>query len=253
MAEFLSFQSYTRFASSVRWRWRFTRDKEQLAFSNAVLASSAAKREIISAGSILYRAQLGCEWPTAEEEEAGDAGPRGFSPDRMKPLKGRALDGRINPRGIPFLYTATEALTAAAEVRPWIGAYVSVAELKVSRDLTVVNCTSDDQRMIIYVAEPDADKREAAVWRDIDRAFAQPVERSEHDAEYAPTQVIAEAFRKQGMDGVGYRSSLGSGHNLALFELDAADVIQLHCAQSQEHAIRHAGSGEPIFSAEVPP
>ena len=225
MAEFPSVESYFQFASSVQSQWRFTRDEAQSAFLAAVLATSIKKREVLPAGSILYRAQLGCEWPTTEEEEDGEAGPRGFPPERMKPLRNRASEGRVNPRGIPCLYTATRAETAAAEVRPWMGAYISVAQLKTRRALTVVNCTSDDQRPIIHFAEPEPAEREIAVWRDIDRAFAQPVQRDEHSAEYAPTQVIAEAFRKQGMDGVGYRSSLGLGHNIALFDLDAADVI----------------------------
>jgi hypothetical protein len=36
---------------------------------------------------------------------------------------------------------------------------------------------------------------------------------------------MAELFKQQGLDGVAYRSSLGSGLNIALFDLDAADVV----------------------------
>jgi RES domain-containing protein len=154
----------------------------------------------------------------------------------MKPRPDRASDGRVNPRGIPCLYTATHAETAAAEVRPWIGTYVSVAQMRILHDLTVVNCTSDDQRNMIYFAEPSAPEREISVWRDIDRAFARPVERDEHSAEYAPTQVIAEMFRQHGFDGIAYRSSLGKGHNIALFDLDAAEV--LNCTVHQVRGIR---------------
>jgi hypothetical protein len=143
----------------------------------------------------------------------------------MLPLKGRAVEGRANPRGIPVLYAATKEDTAAAEVRPWIGAYVSVAQLRTRRDLQMVNCTSDETGLKIYLTEPDAEERERAVWRDIDLAFGRPVKRNEHSAEYAPTQLIAEVFRKQGFDGIGYRSSLGPGHNLALFDLDVVDLL----------------------------
>ena len=234
MADFPSAKSYFEFASSVRWQWRFTRDSVQTAFLDAVLASSVQKRVTLPAGTLLYRAQLGCEWPTNEEEESDDAGPQGFSPERMKPMKSRASEGRVNPQGMPCLYAATIAETAAAEVRPWIGAYISVAQLRTRRALTVVNCTSADQQHVIYFEEPEAPEREVAVWRDIDRAFAEPVERDEHSAAYVPTQVIAEAFREQGMDGIGYRSSLGAGLNIALFDLDVADVINctVHYARS---------------------
>lgn len=236
MATFASVHSYSRFAYAVMRRSRFSRDPEQSEFLAAVLATSQQRREVLPAGSILYRAQLDCVWPKDEKEEAKDPGPRPLPPDRMKPLKDRASEGRVNPRGIPCLYTATHAETAAAEVRPWIGTYISIAQMKTTRDLTVVNCTSDDQRNLVYFREPPPAEREAAVWRTIDRAFAQPVARDEGSAEYVPTQVIAEMFREQGLDGIAYRSSLGEGHNVAFFDLDAADVI--NCTVHQVRGIQ---------------
>jgi hypothetical protein len=244
MATFPSVFSYSRFAQAVRRRWRFSRDSEQVDFLATLLATSATRREVLPAGSLVFRAQLGCDWPANDEEEAEDPGPRPFRPARMKPLRDRASEGRVNPRGIPCLYTATHAETAAAEVRPWIGAYVSVAQMKILRDLTVVNCTSDDQRSMIYLVEPSPEEREIAVWREIDRAFARPVERDEYSAEYAPTQVIAELFREQGLDGIAYRSSLGEGHNIALFDLDAAVVINftLHEVRGIRFDVPEAGN-----------
>ena len=122
MATFSSYRSYSRFAHAVRRSWRFSRDPEQADFLAAVLATSASRREVLPAGSLVFRAQLGCNWPETDEDEAEDPGPRPFPPKRMMPLKDRASEGRVNPRGIPCLYTATHAETAAAEVRPWIGA-----------------------------------------------------------------------------------------------------------------------------------
>ncbi|HEX8213316.1 MAG TPA: RES family NAD+ phosphorylase [Longimicrobium sp.] len=225
MATFSSYRSYSNFAHAVKRRWRFSRDAEQADFLTAVLATSQSRLEVLQAGSLLFRAQLGCNWPETDEEEAEDPGPRPFPPSRMMPLRDRASEGRVNPRGIPYLYTATHAVTAGAEVRPWIGAYITIAQLKTARDLTLVNCTSDDRRDMIYFSEPPEAEREIEVWRDIDRAFARPVERDEYSAEYAPTQVIAEMFREHGLDGIAYRSSLGEGHNIAFFDLGAADVI----------------------------
>jgi hypothetical protein len=62
------------------------------------------------------------------------------------------------------------------------------------------------------------------------------VTRADDTAEYAPTQIVAELFRENGLDGLGYRSALGSGHNLALFDLECADVIngQLICLDRLE-------------------
>jgi hypothetical protein len=226
MASFASVYSYQHFAAAVMRRSRYVRNAEQTAFLDALLELSMTKRETLPAGSPLYRARLGCRWAETPEEEERDPGPRPYKREEMKPPRDGATDGRANPRGIPCLYTATHPKTAAAEVRPWLGSQVTVAKLKTTRALTVVNCTSDDQRHMIYLKEPDDLKeRETNVWRDIDRAFAHPSDRNEISADYAPTQIIAEMFRQNGLDGIAYRSSLGDGHNVALFDVDAADVV----------------------------
>ena len=75
-----------------------------------------------------------------------------------------------------------------------------------------------------YAHQLTGEERTLAVWRDIDRAFSEPVTDSDDHADYATTQLIAELFRKNGFDGIAYRSALGQGHNVALFDLNAADV-----------------------------
>jgi hypothetical protein len=145
----------------------------------------------------------------------------------MLPPGDRASEGRVNPKGIPCLYAATHQETAVAEVRPWMGAHVSVAELTILRTLRLVNCTNEPSGLDYYSrgdSSLDATQREQACWRAIDRAFARPVSRDDQIAEYAPTQIIAEVLRQEGFDGIGYRSALGSGHNIAIFDLAAADV-----------------------------
>jgi len=64
-----------------------------------------------------------------------------------------------------------------------------------------------------------------AVWADINSAFSEPATRDESTADYVPTQILAELFRDLGYDGVVYRSAFGEdGFNIALFDLDAAEV-----------------------------
>ncbi|OGP30302.1 MAG: hypothetical protein A2038_04775 [Deltaproteobacteria bacterium GWA2_57_13] len=67
-------------------------------------------------------------------------------------------------------------------------------------------------------------KREETVWAQIDKAFARPVTPRDDSADYVPTQVLAEFFRANGFDGIGYRSSLGAGHNIVLFDIDAVEL-----------------------------
>jgi RES domain len=57
-------------------------------------------------------------------------------------------------------------------------------------------------------------------------------------ADYAPTQVLAELFRREGYDGVAYKSAFGKdGYSIALFELDSAAQLNgaLHEVQSVEY------------------
>lgn len=112
-----------------------------------------------------------------------------------------------------------------AEVRPWIGSYVTVATFELSREVHVVNAVADDQRTMAYSGQPEPEERERAVWLDIDHAFSHPVTSEDDTAEYAPTQVLAEFFRENRLDGIAYGSSLGPGHNVVLFDMTIAVLL----------------------------
>ncbi len=146
----------------------------------------------------------------------------------MKPQNYVAQEGRVNPRGIPCLYAATNKETAVAEVRPWLGALVSVAQLTPQKSLRLVNCSEGhESKFDLYLEEPSHEIREQAVWRAIGRAFSEPVSPDPGVAEYAPTQVLAEHFKRHGYDGVIYRSNLGAGYNIATFDINALEVIDV--------------------------
>jgi hypothetical protein len=76
--------------------------------------------------------------------------------------------------------------------------------------------------------------RDKAVWAAIDRAFARPIARTDDTGEYVATQVIAEIFKVRGFDGIAYRSSLGEGHNVALFDIGAAHLVGCHLFEARK-------------------
>jgi hypothetical protein len=81
-----------------------------------------------------------------------------------------------------------------------------------------------------HLDEPPPDERERSVWTDIDLAFAEPVNRSDDVADYAPTQIIAELFKREQYDGIKYRSALSdTGHNVALFDITTAELHPTSC------------------------
>jgi len=224
--EFHSHGSYWAFAYSVR-KWRYIRSPDDEAFLQAVASTAEKRVEEAPEGKTLWRAQVGCKlFKTLHDciEVPMDA-------VRMKPpldwwTVGQSGEGRINPKGIPVLYAATSERIAISEVKPDPGAVVTVAELRTNKALRIINATTEEKiSKTIYFEEPAGPEKELAVWRDIDRAFSGPVARSEDRAVYAPTQILAELFRKKGLDGIAYRSSFGPGHNIALFEVDAAEVV----------------------------
>lgn len=232
-AEFQSHESYRHFARSVK-EWRYLRSPDDEAFLQAVACTAEKRVEEIPEGKTLWRAQVAHEVINALHHCVELPA----KPDRMRPppdwwTVGQSSEGRINPKGIPILYTATgeneESVTriAISEVKPDPGAFVTVAELRTNRTLRIVNATTDEEKIrnIIYFRQTTGPERELAVWRDIDREFSTPVARSDDRADYAPTQILAELFRKKGLDGIAYRSSFGPGHNIALFEIDAAEVV----------------------------
>ena len=64
------------------------------------------------------------------------------------------------------------------------------------------------------------------MWGDVNRAFSQPSQRGDESVDYVPTQILAETFKSKGFDGIAYKSSYGEkGFNIAIFDLDAADVL----------------------------
>lgn len=244
-AEFESWMQYRDFQTYVRTVARHILDGKNQRFLETVIATSEIRRASIKAGTRLWRAQLG----SVDERKP-------YPPERMKPLVDRATEGRLNPKGIPCLYCSTGRDTAMAETRPWMGSLVSVAELVVLRDLTVVDCTADrDQRMpiasILQGVEPEPSERERCVWGTINAAFSQPVTRSDTLSEYAPTQLLAEAFRYR-YDGVVYESNLGgSGKNIAIFDLTAAEVANCQVFEVEAVKLSFVAIGEPVLHGEV--
>ena len=228
---------------------RYIRDRESEEFLETLWETSASRQQTLE-GGFLYRAQIGVVW---EEREYGEGvvveEPTPLDPDRMKPLADRAREGRANPKGIPVIYLANDVDTAVAEVRPWAGAYVSVGSFEITRPLRIVDFDAADAGRKFYLREPSAPEREKAVWADLDRAFAKPVNPSDDLADYAPTQIVAELFRTRGLDGIAFRSSLAAGYNLALFDIDSVGLQSCNVfdVERVDYKIRGYSAG---YSAE---
>lgn len=136
-----------------------------------------------------------------------------------------------------------------AEVRPWLGSYISVGQFNILKDVWLVDCRvpHNYHRVDYFLEEPPPEEREQVVWAHIDEAFSEPVSQGESTADYAPTQIIAEYFRAHGYNGIAYNSSLGSGSNVALFDLDVADLINCSVYKVQKLSFGFVQEDAPYF------
>jgi RES domain-containing protein len=206
---------YHEFARSVKHDARYVHRREAREFLTKVLETLPARRGLLKTGLVLCRAQRGFTLGQVEGEECDRE--MAHPPERMVPTPEHCLDGRVSPRGIPCLYLASNMKTAVAEVRPWVDAYVSLAQFKIVKECRVVDCRAAKSDKL--------DKQQALIWSDIAYAFSKPMSPEEPHLEYVPTQILAETFREHGFDGLVYESLLNKGTNIALFDPKNADLM----------------------------
>lgn len=130
--------------------------------------------------------------------------------------------GRANPPGIPYLYLAEYRDTAAAEVRPHTGERVCVAEFEVPMDLRVVDLRAPRQLISPFVLG-DEDliaslRSDIPFVERLGEELTRPVVPNRAAIDYVPSQYLCELIKRKGWHGVLYRSSVGEGMNLALFD-----------------------------------
>jgi len=128
--------------------------------------------------------------------------------------------GRLNPEGIPYLYVASDPDTAVAEVRPWVGAHVTVAGIKTNQDIEIIDFTNETPVGRFPGANfPGSESGAEMIWRELlTYTMSMPLQ-PKHSVSYVPTQYFAEVLKAKGFGGVKYKSSLNpKGFNIAIFD-----------------------------------
>lgn len=154
-------------------------------------------------------------------EKYGQKGWWGYDKENSDaPPVGMAGNGRINPKGISYLYAADNRQTAALEVRPVVSQYVSIAEVKIERPVQLFDftCNYEDAKDGLH-ADQTTDLTV------LGSRFAQPNYSGEDT--YLVTQYISEYIKhlkdKSGenvFDGLCFKSSLDDkGCNYVLFDV----------------------------------
>ncbi len=169
----------------------------------------------IAEGTLWYRGRIG--YAQSETQIGFDKVTRIVTPYMDAEISAlpppRASAGRMNRAGVSVLYLASEIDTALAEIRPHPGHTISVGGFRASRSLRVA-------RFDVPIAKfCGSDKRldEYALIYHIDSLLSLPVIPEERHR-YAATQLLSDVLIRRGFDAISYRSSVGTGKNLCVFE-----------------------------------
>jgi hypothetical protein len=175
-------------------------------------------------GTTMFRARIGVEKKAMPMSGWGDEwhykpytkGTLGAPPPSL------AGSGRLNRPGVSFLYLATDEETAICEVRPHPGHNISVGAFESRREIKVADFT---RVSISDFYRSDKLLDDFLLLKNIDDSLGLPVV-PEDRAKYSLTQLISDSLRRLGFDAVAYRSSVGSGTNLAVFDASAFQYMK---------------------------
>jgi hypothetical protein len=175
----------------------------------------------IKRGSIYYRARI-------------SEGKTGYPCSKMgKPPVERSKSGRANPRGIAYLYLASDIQTAIAEVRPTVSEIVTIGSFSAREHLRIANLFSIGISPFKYGDMLDYYLKHLNFLRVLGNELSKTLIPHREDLQYIPLQYLCEFIKNNGYDGVIYKSSVSDGHNLALF-----NDSKVKCKLTESYRIR---------------
>lgn len=121
--------------------------------------------------------------------------------DSFVPPVGSTRDLRANYRYIPYLYCANHPYIALIEVRPRLGACVSVATIRINEKISLLDFTIQNKTSKMSEAKIN-------LFTDLSMLYSKPITDDDEILDYIPTQYIAEYAKNLDYDGIVYRSSL---------------------------------------------
>ena len=183
------------FIKEIQYNNRNPRDTKAIKLLDDI---STNPERVLSKGTVLFRCRI-----IKDESQIGkEKGFYGYgAKDSFIPPSKLTKDFRANYRYIPYLYCANHPYIALIEVRPRLGACVSVATIQVNELIRVLDFTVQKTPSKMT----DAKKN---LFADLSTLYSKPVTDDDDVLDYIPTQYIAEYAKNLGYDGIAYRSSL---------------------------------------------
>lgn len=204
-------KQWNKFGKYLSQQNRYILNKKWTSYLDKLLTDARNKEDYIKKDREFWRARIGCSW--RETKKRRDLFPVPITEIGAPPI-GKVSMGRINPKGMRYLYLANDKQTAIYEVKPYLNEHVTLAKFKIKKDLTIVNLCKYD-------------KGKSNSWDNISFWFSLPLRPSNISYEYLPIQYLAAAFQEAGYDGIQYKSSLNNGgHNIVIFNPNNAKITK---------------------------
>lgn len=173
---------------------------------------------VVEPGTVWHRARIG----VTKQASDGDFSPNGSSyyyephsdSELGAPPVGTTSAGRLNRPGVSYLYLASDPDTAVAEIRPHPAEFVSLGEFSLSAPQRIADLS---HHRIADLFRNDNELEILEIIISIEKALSTAAPPSDRHV-YSLTQFLAETFRRLGFDGVKFRSTVGAGVNLVLFD-----------------------------------
>ena len=251
--KFVSPDEWREFRRYLLKQNRYVLNKKWSRFIETILFTAKKRERILKNKMVLFRTRIGSDEREYEDKNGNyriDVNP--LPPQEIDAPPGeKTIEGRINPRGISYLYLANDIETSISEVRPWLKQSVSVGHFSLRRDITVIDASQDKHsRHVLSEEKIDqaSEKWEAYVWRDINYSFSFPVRVGEEHNQYVPTQYLSECFKNAGYDGIVYKSSFTKeGYNVALFDSKVTRLLGTQLFDIESITYDYRESANPYF------
>lgn len=164
----------------------------------------------------VYRARISKDGEIIPNEKMG------------RPPEGNSSQGRANPIGISYLYVASEISTAISEIRPHKGDTVTVVKIKLPSSFRLLDIRNPKNTVSPFEYSDNALE---TLYKDLDllerfgEELSRPVLPREANIEYVPSQYLTEFIKRSGFQGLLYKSSVGMGYNVVIFEEFELNIV----------------------------
>ena len=191
------FQLVNKYVHSIKHENRFFVDDDVIKIFENIIEEN---KDIIKTGSILYRGRV------LEDNREKPYGLDGYG----IPSNDVTCNGRLNPFGINYLYTAENIETVVAELRPEINCNISIGTLRVETDIPIIEicntATSDYSEIADFILL-------------FSSIFTRHINAKNSMLEYIPMQYFAEFCKNKEIRGIRYLSSVNKdNYNVLLFD-----------------------------------